>query len=433
MKHLRFLATFYTLILLVVGCSPKIQTSHVANGWARNSVNTVIFRKHSLYTFNDHQHIAFYDNNRDLILGKRQIGTSSWLLNRTQYKGNAFDAHNTISLIIDSEGYIHVSWDHHNSYLRYAKSKEPESLELGEEEPMIGTLEKVVTYPEFHELPTGDLLFAYRSGESGSGDLVINKYDTLTEKWTRLHDNLIDGEGQRNAYWQMTTDDLGRIHLSWVWRESADVASNHDMNYAVSPDGGKTWFNSKGQPYALPITEQSAEIVSVIPQYSELINQTSITTDANNNPLIASYWKDSSDQAPQYKVIHFDGEEWKTYSLDFRSLKFSLSGVGTKAIPIARPQLVCSPNGTVHLIFRDAERSSKVSVASSHIGNLDNWTVEDLTVEGYKSWEPSYDPVIWKKNQKLHLFLQNTIQVDGEGISNSPPTAIKVLEWTPKK
>jgi hypothetical protein len=418
--------------LLSISCSPKISTSHVANGWARNSVNTVIFRRNSLYTFQEYQYIGFYDNNRDMILGKRKIGTSQWQLERTSYKGNAFDAHNSISLIVDQEGYLHVSWDHHNNYLRYARSISPEGLKLGEEQSMTNSLEKVVTYPEFYKLNDNELLFAYRSGESGNGDLILNKYHTPLKKWSRIQSNLIDGEGERNAYWQLTTDSKGVIHVSWVWRESADVASNHDMCYARSLDGGITWQESDGTPYDLPITLSSAEIVQRIPQKSELINQTAMTTTDSGKPIIVSYWKDALDKAPQYKIITQLEDRWKTFSLDFRTLDFSLSGVGTKAIPISRPQVVSSGN-RVHVVFRDAERDNRVSVATALLDNLSEWTIIDLTTEEYESWEPTLDPIQWNNNRELHLFLQNTTQVDGEGLSNTPPSAIKVLKWQPKK
>ncbi|WP_421871432.1 BNR repeat-containing protein [Marinoscillum sp.] len=425
-----------TLLILIIGlvlnfsCSPKISVGHVANGWSKNSVNTVIFRKHSLYTYKDHQYIGFYDNNRDVILGKRKIGTNTWELQRTQYKGNAADAHNSISLIVDTEGYLHISWDQHNSYLRYARSLEPESLDLGKEQPMIGTLEKVVTYPEFHALAE-DMLFAYRSGESGNGDLILNKYSDDTGEWSRLQDNLIDGEGMRNAYWQLTTSRDGIIHISWVWRESADVASNHDLCYARSRDGGKSWERSNGTSYQLPITAATAEIIQPIPQGSELINQTSMTTTPTGEPMIVTYWKDSTDKAPQFKLISLSQGKWQTNSLGFRKMDFSLSGVGTKAIPISRPQVVAS-SSFAYIIFRDAERANRISVAHAPLNDLSKWRIKDLTENAYASWEPTLDPVQWERNQVLHVFLQNTVQIDGEGLSNTAPTAVKVLEWKPQ-
>jgi hypothetical protein len=94
-----------------------------------------------------------------------------------------------------------------------------------------------------------------------------------------LQNNLIDGQNKRNAYWQTCIDEKGTIHVSWVWRETPDVSSNHDMCYACSKDGGITWQKSTGEKYTLPITAATAEYAVRIPQKSELINQTSMATE----------------------------------------------------------------------------------------------------------------------------------------------------------
>lgn len=80
---------------------------------------------------------------------------------------------------------------------------------------MTGIDEHNVTYPEFYLLPGGNLLFAYRSGSSGSGNLVLNGYDAENRKWHRIQDVLIDGGGAAERY-QMHVDERGTIHLSWV-------------------------------------------------------------------------------------------------------------------------------------------------------------------------------------------------------------------------
>ncbi len=261
----------------------------VDSGWANNSVNTVVFRKNSLVTHKDTQFIAYYNPKRFVVLGKRKLGTTKWILETTAYQGNTFDAHNDISIMVDGDGYLHLSWDHHNNKLRYSKSVQPGSLVMTEKMPMTGQNENTVSYPEFHALPNGNILFFYRDGGSGKGNLVINLYQTKTKQWQQLHSNLIDGEGKRNAYWQACVDQKGIIHISWVWRESPDVASNHDMCYARSTDGGITWENSKGEKYQLPINAATAEYVCCIPQKSELINQTSMFANAEGHPFIASY------------------------------------------------------------------------------------------------------------------------------------------------
>ena len=114
----------------------------------------------------------------------------------------------------------------------------------------------------------------------------------------QLSDNLIDGEGKRNAYWQACVDDKNIIHISWVWRESPDVASNHDLCYARSKDGGVTWENSRGKKYQLPINATTAEYAWHIPQNSELINQTSMSADKSGNPIIPRPRSMCAAQAP---------------------------------------------------------------------------------------------------------------------------------------
>lgn len=428
-----YLVTLLSCYLLVLsGCSPKVNQVHIANGWAQNAVNTVIFRNYALYTHDSTQFTAFYDGNMNLVLAKRTLGSSRWQLRKTPYQGNALDAHNAISLIVDTAGFLHVSWDHHNNLLRYARSKEPLSLELTSKLPMTGQEEQLVTYPQFYQLPEGQMLFFYRSGGSGRGDLMINQYDASNQTWSPLQHHLISGEGERNAYWQTSVDEQGIIHLSWVWRESPDVASNHDLCYARSADGGKTWLRTDGSTYTLPITAENAEIIVNIPQGRELINQTAMTTDPMGHPVIASYWRPEGSDIPQYHVVYFTGDYWKVVNTGFRKTPFSLSGTGTKAIPISRPQVV-SGQEKLHLIFRDQERGNKVSVASSELPELKKWKFTDLTSSGYTGWEPTLDPVVWRQEETLHLFLQNVTQVDGEGISQIPPQPIKVLEWKPGK
>jgi hypothetical protein len=408
-------------------------TSVVGEGWANNSVNAVVFRKNSLVSQGDTQYVAYYDAERYLVLGKRKLGTAQWTVLRSAWQGNAADAHNAISIMVDGDGYLHVSWDHHNNPLRYARGVAPGSLQLGPKLAMTGADEDEVSYPEFHRLPDGNLLFFYRLGGSGRGDLVINRYDLKQRRWTRLHTNLITGEGKRNAYWQAFLDHRGTLHLSWVWRESPDVASNHDMAYARSRDGGVTWETSAGKPYALPISAASAEYALRIPQNSELINQTSMAADRDGHPYIASYWRDAGSTVPQYHVLFHDGAAWRVRALDFRKTAFSLSGQGTKAIPIARPQIMLNPAGPGGLmVFRDVERGSKVSVVSIDDFAAGKWRVADLTETSVGAWEPSFDTELWRRSGTLSLFVQNVQQVDGEGQAAVPPQPVTVLDWRPE-
>jgi hypothetical protein len=434
-NSVKLLGVFFFLQTTVLAQPKRLQSTNLGLGWANNSVNTVAFRQNSLVTYRDTQFIAYYDQDRYVVIGKRKTGAPNWQLKRTAYKGNTSDAHNTISIIVDGSGYLHLSWDHHNNPLRYCQSIQPASLELTEKMPMTGLVENAVSYPQFFKEASGNVLFLYRDGGSGNGNLVINEYNAGSKKWTQLHRNLINGEGKRNAYWQACTDNKGTIHISWVWRESPDVASNHDMCYARSTDGGKTWEKSNGEKYQIPITAATAEYSTKIPEKSELINQTSMSADENGNPFIATYWREAGSKIPQYHIVYNDGKSWQTRLLGFRTTAFSLSGMGSKRIPIARPQLMIKGSGkkaSVLMVFRDEERGSKVSAVTINKIQNGKWKVFDLTQESVGSWEPTFDTELWKKDKILSLFIQKVEQVDAEGTANIPAQMVQVLEWKPK-
>ena len=311
--------------------------------------------------------------------------------------------------------------------MNYCRSVAPYSLELGEKMPMTGVDEKDVTYPEFYKLAGGDLLFAYRSGASGRGNLVMNRYDVKRKTWNRVQDVLIDGENKRNAYWQLYVDERGTIHLSWVWRETWMVETNHDLCYARSSDNGVTWYKSNGEKYDLPIRKDNAEYAYRIPQNSELINQTSMSADSEGHPYIATYWRSEDSDVPQYRMVWHDGERWNMRQVSQRQAPFSLKGGGTKMIPIARPRIVADGQ-KVYYVFRDEERGSKVSLAYTDNVAKGQWTVTDLTDFAVDAWEPSHDAELWKQKKQLHLFVQHTFQGDGERTVNAEPQPVFVLE-----
>ena len=435
MNKRTFLLVIFALFSLCTCAQQHVNWSTIAeNGWANNSVNTVVFRKNSLVTFKNTQYASYYDSDQYLVVAKRRINDKNWQVLRSQYKGDAADAHKSISIMVDGTDRLHVAWGQHNNPLNYVQAVSPGSLELGPLLPMLGKKENRVSYPEFYKLANGDILFMYRDGGSGNGNLMINRYRTKTQTWTRIQDNLIDGEGKRNAYWQTAMDKKGTIHISWVWRESPDVSSNHDLCYARSKDGGLSWESVSGQPYQLPINQQNASYAAMIPQNSELINQTSMFADDLGHPYIAGYWRAQDSSVPQYHLVYYDGKKWLLNNLKIRKIPFSLSGTGTKRIPISRPQLVAWSEGRslcAALIFRDIERGSKVSIAICKDLSRNQWNLKDLSQASVGDWEPSYDTELWSTKHRLDLFIQQVEQVDGEGKANAKPTPVQVLEWKP--
>jgi len=404
----------------------------VGVGWARNAVNANTFRQHSVTTHGDTQYTAFYDAEARMVLAQRRLGSADWETHITQYKGNVRDAHNGISIAVDGTGLLHVAWDHHGHPLRYARGKQPGSLELTEMLPMTGQAEQHVTYPEFFNLDDGDLLFLYRDGGSGCGLTMLNRYDAGTQTWSAVQHPLIDGEGQRNAYTnQIAIDRAGGCHISWNWRETGDVATNHDLCYARSTDQGRTWTRSNGRAYTLPITAATAEIACAIPQNSDLINQCATAVDSRGRPMIATYWRPAEAQVPQYHLVWYDGSEWRVSQIGSRSTPFTLRGGGTKRIPISRPKLAVDGHDRVCLLFRDEERGNRLSMAVSEDPRRQSWRTIDLTLDDIGFCEPTYDGRLWRRDGMLHVFVQRAGQGDAETLEDLPPQPVRIVEWKP--
>ncbi len=205
------------------------------DAWSGTSVNVIAGLQNSIITDRSSQYAAFYAADATLVLAHREIGSDTWSTQRTGLTGHPTDAHNTVAIAVDGDGFLHVAWDHHDNPLNYARSVAPGSLELGPRQPMTGRHENSVTYPSFLRLPDGDLLFLYRDGRSGRGNLALNRYNIRTKTWTQVQPNLIDGEGRRSAYSSVTIDSSGVLHLAWVWRDTPDVAPESHCAFPSPP------------------------------------------------------------------------------------------------------------------------------------------------------------------------------------------------------
>jgi hypothetical protein len=400
-------------------------------------VNVIADLHSTLVTDRDTQYAAFYAADGSLVLARRGLGQEAWETAKTAYQGRVADAHNTVSIALDGDGYLHVAWDHHASALRYCRSVAPGSLTLGPPTAMTGSQEESVTYPSFFRLPDGDLLFLYRDGRSGQGNLVLKRYVTRERTWQVVQSNLVSGEGVRSAYVAATVDSKGVLHLAWNWRDSPDVATNHDLCYARSGDGGRTWRTSGGTPLALPITATGAEYALRIPQNSNLMNPPTLATDEDGHPYIATYWSPAGSDVPQFHLVRHDGKQWTVGVITGRTTPFVLKGAATKRPPLSRGVLFVRGAGRrapqVHLVYRDDERGGRVVVASCPDVTRPTWNLRELTAEGVGAWEPSFDVAQWRRFAQVHLLVQAVQQRDGNDSSPAPatPTPVSILMWKP--
>lgn len=416
------------LLAALLASSRPIRRHALGMGWAATSVNSTIFC-HPLASDTHRQYAAWYDGNGEVQLARRAWGASQWEVRATGLHGNTRDAHNGIALGIDGAGILHMAWDHHNHPLRYVRSAAPGSLELTSKLSMTGEHEQRVCYPEFFLLPGGDLLFLYRSGGSGNGSTLLKRWHTRQQRWSSVQSNLLDGQGGRNAYTnQIALDSRGVWHLSWCWRETPDVVTNHDICYARSRDEGKTWENSAGKLYTLPITQENAEVVLPVPQHRGLINQTSMAVTPEGLPRIATRFRPSGAAVAQHQLVWFDGRKWSVCPIGTRKRDFDLSGPGSRSVPVSRPLVLIARSGRTWVVLRDEERGNGVSLASCRRLGVDPWSFEDLPTGDLGRWEPTHDAGAWQRSNTLCLFLQYVGQGDRETPVPLDPTPVELLE-----
>lgn len=226
--------------------------------WAANTVSF------DLHTIGERQFVAYYDRDRMMTVASRELGSQTWqkmaLPNRLRW-----DSHNYVTLGIDERGHIHVSGNMHVDPLVYFRSAKPwDVMSLTEVEGMVGEDESRVTYPKFFNDKDGRLQFSYRSGGSGDGNILVNRFLVEEGRWERTLDEPlfvgIGTDGTRNAYHKFVRDLSGNFHYLWIWRDTPQVETSHQICYATTPDLIH-WENAFGQPLDLPFRPDDERVI----------------------------------------------------------------------------------------------------------------------------------------------------------------------------
>lgn len=232
------------------------------------------FQTDGIKTYKGYQYTVYYNQTRNVCIARRKLPVGNWQEVALPYQNAVDDAHNVISMgICEKDGSIHLAYDHHNSDLHYCYSiagsaNDPDDMpwEASSFCATTDIMDKAVpnvTYPRFISKPDGNLLFECRFRWSGFGDSYLREYDGETKKWT-LIGRYVQGEDvtpDACAYINgMTYDYLGRLHVTWCWRDDFGGGTNHDFYYAYSEDDGRTWKDTFGEQKA--ITENMEPVES---------------------------------------------------------------------------------------------------------------------------------------------------------------------------
>lgn len=308
-------------------CVPLPPAMKVDDTWGGTRVGTASIETAEFI------YISYYDKDRWLSVA--QIDKCSGALRKvelpSQFKG--WDSHNYITLALDSKGRLHVAGNMHVSPLIYARMEKPDDLDsLKKLRDQTGSNEARTTYPKFFKDATGNLIFTYRDGSSGNGQQIINRFDG--DSWHRMLDKPLfapdSASDHVNAY--ATDIDLrsdGFFHTAWLWRQTPNVETNFNVNYAKSRDL-LHWEDAEGNALALPITPKNSPVVDKTGTSSGLFNNMRLSSDQQNDPII-SYVK--FDQVGRSQLYHarYKNNQWKIYQSSDWTYRWDPRGSG--AIP----------------------------------------------------------------------------------------------------
>jgi hypothetical protein len=317
----------------------------------------------ALLTRGDQQYVAYYAANSKMTVAQRTLGQKEWKYTVLP-TAIGWDSHNYVTMAFDRDGFLHVSGNMHVKPLIYFRSTKPgDASSLVQVPAMTGKNETRCTYPVFSYAKDGALLFQYRFGQSGAGDTYRNRYDEKTKTWMPLTEQpLFEGGSIRNAYpLNPLLGPDGWYHQVWVWRETPDASSNHDLSYARSRNLVK-WETAGGVPLKLPLTvETPGIIVDPSPEKGGLLNGTqAIGFDAKGKMVLSYTRYDAKGNTQLYFARWQKG--WKIQQASNWEYRWEFSGGGS--LPHGDVWVMVGPlkasNGKLSLTVRHSKYGSGI-------------------------------------------------------------------------
>ncbi|WP_157181144.1 BNR repeat-containing protein [Actinopolymorpha alba] len=424
---------------------------NLSQGQFGTTFNGQTYQIDALATLNDWQYATYVDSMGRVCVARRQLPDGDWdSLSFDDYVIDHTDVHNVPVLgICPSDGTIHLAFDHHNSPLHYRVSQpgvatSPESIAWSTDlfGPITSELVRGVeltklTYPIFVTMPDGALQLYYRIGMSGDGDTHLAEYRPDADGW-KILGAFVSGQGRfvdstsRNAYHNgFDFDTAGRLHTTWVWRESINLLSNHDLQYAYSDDSGHTWRNREGTRVGVtgqePMHLHSRGItVRPIPYGWGMMNQVTQTLDDRGRIHVVLWQQpptaaEASADLGTWRYVHYWGDDrgtWHQHQLPYFGRKPTVLAGGDDLI------LVFTKSSDPDYHGKDSGGPLYVIAAAS----ADEWSTWREIYRSTDTFvgEPRVDRHRWQASGVLSIYAQQAPTAPGA------PSPLRVLDIDPE-
>ncbi len=378
----------------------------------------------SFLTANDWQFIAYYNKDRNLTVASRKTDDSQWNY-QTLPTRVGWDSHNRIEMVIDRRGSLHVSGNMHNDSMTYFITREPYAISTFERIfPLVSEEDELrCTYPSFMKGPQGEILFSYRKGGSGNGVTITNIYDEPKSAFRRLTEEpLFDGLGQMSAYARgPNLGPDGAYHLTWLWRDTPDCETNHDLSYARSKDLVH-WETIDGRSLELPITPRNSGCtVDPVPPGGGALNGVfRLFFSQENTPLLA-YMKYDREGNSQIFIAKAEGGTWTIKKVSDWDYRWAFSGPGSIDFEIRLPGTEMPDPETIKILYTHKVRGDGALWVD--VNSLA--TLGDSTFAG-GHWSPYPDSLLRPRLEEQGLMV-HWLEAQSESVNRSDP--FYVLRW----
>ncbi|MBT3201907.1 MAG: hypothetical protein HN350_18560, partial [Phycisphaerales bacterium] len=332
-----------------------------------------------------------------------------------------WDSHNRITMVVDDDGCIHLSGNMHCVPLIYFRMSKPGDIASFKRiRSMTGKNEKRCTYPKFMRGGAGELIFHYRDGGSGNGNEIYNVYDHKTKTWRKLLDKpLTDGRGKMNAYMhgpKLGPD--GYFHMTWMWRDTPDCRTNHDISYARTKDL-LHWENAAGKAIKLPITlgVTKGVVIDPVPSGGGIINVTGYAGFDSKKRVVVSYHKYDAKGNLQAYVARFQDGKWKISCVTDWNYRWEFKGNGSINVEVRVSAITAAADGKLHLPYRHVKYGSGLLA-------IDEETLKPLGMA--KAKKSTLPPGIRKRESK---FKGIGVRIAGDSGKSAKAGVRYMLRW----
>lgn len=359
-----------------------------------------------------YQAVCFWNSDSELVLGKRILDGAWTFYNYPAITVAGDDNHDTISVGLDPNGYLHVCYGMHIQPLIYKKSDASINAwtsGLTGTSSMLGTNETEVTYPVFVNDPSGNLYFLFRDGGAASGDLYMYKYNHISETWLGVSGTvagkLIDGKSDSlGEYWEHPCfdDDFGSggyLHLGFHFRSDT---SNSNKSKSYAKWDGINWKKSDGSSQTVPIRIGNAEVVD-----SDGVVNTGMTSfntlysDSNGNPHLV-YPKTGADGYRHIYHAYHNGTSWTISQVTITSNPV-VTDISDFVDLIPAIAIDRSTN-TLYVLHIDRTEGDELQLAKST--NFTTWKFRRVYSHSLGSWTPKYDYVEFERSGILYIPME---------------------------